>query len=508
MLNVRHAIRPFIAWAAVALVIACSAAPEAGRATGGTGPLVLATSNIAADWIQQVAGDRITVRSIVPRGSDPHAYTPGPRDVAQMADAQAIFAVGLTLEASWFDRLVKNAATDPARIVTLGNYVKTIPFEADVRHPATDQGVLFLGVSLDKVRRGALANDEVILRLIDFSGPGHFIAYSVDAFGDPSIAINTSDGISAGDRLRYKAGDHAHLNWSFTAEGSYTVVLETESRLADGTQLRPDRARYQFHVGADVPNSLGSGHVDLRVVLTDGDLRQRLFDEAYANDYAPDARVLVVRPKAAISVPDDRRFSFLGRTGAKVWILPQGQEETHSHGPDDPHFWFDPREVKRVLPAIVDRLSTLDPEGRAAFTANADAYGRQLDELHAWIGQEVVKVPAERRLLVTAHESLGYLAKAYGFQMVGSVIPGVTTTREPTAAELAKLVTDIRQRKAPALFGETILDARMAQRIAEESGAKLVTGLHTDSLGQPGTSTENYLAMMRHTVRTIVDALK
>jgi anchored repeat ABC transporter substrate-binding protein len=507
VLNLKSTLRPIVAWAAVSLVIACSAAPEAGRASGG-GPLVLSTSNVVADWIEQLAGDRMTVRSIVPRGGNPHAYAPGPRDVAQMADAQAIFAVGLTLESSWFDRLVKNAATDPARIVTLGAYVKPIPFDGEVRHASADQGVLFLGVSLDKVRRGALANDEVALKLTEFSGPGHFIAYSVDGFGEPVVAINTSDGISAADRLRYKAGEHAHLNWAFTAEGDYTVVLETEARTEGGALLPPDRSRYRFHVGADVENSLGSGHVDLRLVLADGDLRQQLFDEAYANGYATDAKVLVVRPKAATAIPDDRRFSFLGRAGATVWMLPQGQQASHQHGPEDPHFWFDPREVKRVLPAIVDRLSVLDPEGRTTFAANAETYGRQLDDLHTWIAQEVVKVPAERRLLVTAHESLGYLAKAYGFQMVGSVIPGVTTTREPTAAELAKLVTDIKQRKVPALFGETILDARMAQRIAEESGAKLVTGLHTDSLGQPGTHTENYLAMMRHTVRTIVDALK
>lgn len=508
MLKLTRLLPLWLAIATVAAVTACAAAPEAGQPGSGSGLRVLTTSNITADWIQQVAGDRLSIRSIVPRGGDPHSYVPGPRDVAQVADANAIFAVGLTLESSWFDRLVKNAATDPSRIVTLGDYVQTIPFNGDFRHAASDQGVLFLGVSLAKVPKGALANDEVALRLADFSGPGHFIAYSVDAFGEPAIAINTSDGISVADRLRYKAGDHAHLNWTFTAEGSYSVVLETEARTTAGTPVKPDRARYQFQVGPDVTNSLASGHVDLRLALTEGELRQRVFDEAYANEYATDARVFVVRPKAAMMIPDDRRFSFLGRAGATVWVLPQGQEASHQHGPADPHFWFDPREVKRVLPAIVERLSALDPDGRATFTANADAYARQLDELHGWIAQETAKVPAERKLLVTAHESLGYLAKAYGFQMVGSVIPGVTTTREPTAAELAKLVNDIKQRKVPAMFGESVLDARMAQRIAEESGAKLVTGLHTDSLGHQGSPSDTYLAMMRHTVRTIVDALE
>ncbi len=307
-----------------AVLAACSAGTEGGgNANASTGTQIIATSNIAADLIQQVAGDTFAVKSLIPRGSDPHAYTPGPRDVAAVADADLVFTIGLDYEQAWLKKLLKSASVDSTRMVMLGDYVKTIPSS------------------------GSLHDDE---------------------------------------------------------------------------------------------------------------------DE--------------------------------------------GEGESHQPGAADPHFWLDPREVKRILPVIVDRLAARTPAAREALVRNANAFERQLDDLHAWITQAAAAVPAERRLLVTAHESLGYFGSAYGFRIVGSVIPGVSTTREPTAAELAKLVGDIKQLRAPAIFGETILDARLAKRISEEAGVKLVTGLHTDSLGQPGSATGSYLSMMRTTASTIFDALR
>jgi len=173
----------------------------------------------------------------------------------------------------------------------------------------------------------------------------------------------------------------------------------------------------------------------------------------------------------------------------------------------DPHFWLDPLNVIRYAENIRDALSELDPAGAAAFRANAAAYADQLRGLDRWIAAEVSRIPPGRRLLVTNHESLGYFADRYGFRVVGTVIPSVSTGASPGAGELAALVALLRLTGAPALFVEEGADQRLARQLAAETGVRLVTDLRTHTLTGPEGPAPTYLAMMRADVRTIVDAL-
>jgi ABC-type Zn uptake system ZnuABC Zn-binding protein ZnuA len=184
------------------------------------------------------------------------------------------------------------------------------------------------------------------------------------------------------------------------------------------------------------------------------------------------------------------------------------QGEDDDHGGPDPHFWLDPLSVVRYAENIRDALSALDPPGAAVFRANAAAYAERLRELDRWIAGEVSAVPAERRLLVTNHESLGYFADRYGFRIVGTIIPSVSSGATPSAKDLAALVGVLKQTGAPALFLEEGTDTRLAQQLADEAGVRLVTGLRTHSLTGPDGPAPTYLAMMRGDVRTIVDALE
>ena len=183
------------------------------------------------------------------------------------------------------------------------------------------------------------------------------------------------------------------------------------------------------------------------------------------------------------------------------------EEGGHGHGELDPHFWFDPLRVKQAVNAIADELSARDPAGAASYRDNADAYNRELDELHAWIEQEVGQLPVERRLLVTSHDAFQYFAVRYDFEVVGAILP-VTTEVEPTAQDLEELIETIEHENAPAIFTEKSHSARLAQRIAEETGAELIGGLYTGSLGEAGGEAGNYLDLMRYNVRTIVEALR
>ena len=180
----------------------------------------------------------------------------------------------------------------------------------------------------------------------------------------------------------------------------------------------------------------------------------------------------------------------------------------HHHGDHDPHFWFDPMRVQVAVNEIAARLSALDPAGTAEYEVNAGVYVRELAELHSWVEEQVEAVPEDNRLLVTSHDSFQYFAARYGFEVVGAIVPSVTTEVEPSAQDLAELVETIEREGARVVFGENIHSNRLAQRIAEETGAEIVGALYTGSLGEPGGEAGNYLDMMRFNVTTMVEALR
>lgn len=171
----------------------------------------------------------------------------------------------------------------------------------------------------------------------------------------------------------------------------------------------------------------------------------------------------------------------------------------------DPHVWLDPVLVITCAKNIAEGLARVDPEGAAVYRSDAEVYAGELRELDAWIAQQVAGIPAERRLLVTNHESLAYFAERYGFRIVGAVFPTTAGEGAPSAQQLAALVEDIRAADAPAIFLETGSNADLARRVAEETGVELVTDLYIHSLGENGPT---YLQMMRWNITRIVEILR
>ena len=163
--------------------------------------------------------------------------------------------------------------------------------------------------------------------------------------------------------------------------------------------------------------------------------------------------------------------------------------------------------MKAAVNEVAARLSAIDPEGAETYLRNAAEYGQQLDELHAWIQEQVSAVAPERRLLITSHDSFSYFAEAYGFEIVGLVIPSLATHVEPSAEHIADVVEVVREHEIPALFGETTVSERLAQTIATETGAQLFR-LYSGSLGPEGSGADTYLGMVRTNVERIVEALK
>lgn len=194
--------------------------------------------------------------------------------------------------------------------------------------------------------------------------------------------------------------------------------------------------------------------------------------------------------------------------GLALRQLEAGEHPEGAPPEGDPHFWLDPTKVIVYVGNIRDGLTAADPDGQAVYAANADAYIAQLNELDAWIKEQVAQIPESRRLLVTNHESFGYFADRYGFKVVGAIIPSVSTAAAPSAQELARLSDQVKASGAPAVFLETGSNAQLADQLARETGIQVVTGLLTHSVTAPDGPAPDYIGMMRYNVDAIVGALR
>lgn len=179
----------------------------------------------------------------------------------------------------------------------------------------------------------------------------------------------------------------------------------------------------------------------------------------------------------------------------------------HDHEAGDPHMWLDPNLVIRYVENIRDGLSRADPEGAEVYQSNAGAYIAQLKELDAFIKAQVETIPAERRLLMTNHESLGYFAERYGFTVVGAILPGFSSEAGASAREVASVIEAIKTSGAPAIFLGEAENAELANQIAAETGVKVAGALHLESLTD-GDPAPTYIEMMKYNVMQIVEALK
>ncbi len=186
----------------------------------------------------------------------------------------------------------------------------------------------------------------------------------------------------------------------------------------------------------------------------------------------------------------------------------QADGDEHAHGEFDPHVWHDVANVIREVEVIRDALAEADPVNAKSYQANAETYLDQLKELDSWVTEAVKKLPADRRKLVTSHDTFGYFAKRYGFEVVGSGLGSISTeTGDPSAAAVAGLIEEIKAVGVPAIFAENVSNPKLMEQVAAEAGVNLGPELYTDALGEPGSDGDTYLNMMRYNVTSLVTAL-
>jgi ABC-type Zn uptake system ZnuABC Zn-binding protein ZnuA len=169
---------------------------------------------------------------------------------------------------------------------------------------------------------------------------------------------------------------------------------------------------------------------------------------------------------------------------------------------------MDPHNVIYWALMIRDSLSALDHDNEDAYAANAGAYARDMVALEGdFILPALNALPQEKRVLITSHESLGYFASTFGFEIISTVLPGMATLAEPSARDVAAMVDLVRAEGVPAIFSDSHLSDVLVRTIAAETGVE-VFGLYSDALSDSDGPAATYLDYMRYNVHTIVEALK
>lgn len=186
-------------------------------------------------------------------------------------------------------------------------------------------------------------------------------------------------------------------------------------------------------------------------------------------------------------------------------------EDEHALGEADPHVWFSIPNVKQWVENVEHVLSNLDPANAGTYESRAAAYLAELEELEAYVESQLAQIPEEKRFLVTNHDSFGYLARDYGFELIGTLVPAASTLAEPSASDLAGLVREMETHGVCTIFTETTVSDTLAQTVAGElDGCEevQVLKLYTGAVGTAGSGADSYTGMFRTNVDRIVEGLK
>jgi ABC-type Zn uptake system ZnuABC Zn-binding protein ZnuA len=176
----------------------------------------------------------------------------------------------------------------------------------------------------------------------------------------------------------------------------------------------------------------------------------------------------------------------------------------------DPHVWLAPANVVQWVDNIETALTTLDPDNADAYQARADSYREEVRELDGYYNERLETIEPKQRVMVTNHDAFGYFADEFGFEVVGTVIPGDSTLAEPSSRDLASLVQSMQDASICSIFVERSANQQLATQLANDLDSceeVQIVSLYSGALGEAGSGAESYLEMMRVNIEAIVEAL-
>jgi zinc/manganese transport system substrate-binding protein len=298
------------------------------------------------------------------------------------------------------------------------------------------------------------------------------IAASLGTFGAPAYAQSEKLSVVAsfsiiGDLAKQVGGDHIALRTLVGPDGDAHVY---EPRPADAMAL----AR------ADV-------------ILVNGLLLEGFMDRLIEASQATAPITTVTDGVNVLNDPKGGHYHFVN-----------GQAVFHAT-PHNPHAWQSVSSVKVYVRNIEKAFCAADADGCATYKTNASAYIEKLTALDGEIKAVVAKIPPDRRVAVVAHNAYQYFERDYGVSFLSP--QGVSTQSEASAADVASLIREIREKRAAAVFAENISDSRLVEQIASEAGLALGGTLYSDALSPADGPAPTYIDMMRYNVKTLVSAI-
>ena len=240
------------------------------------------------------------------------------------------------------------------------------------------------------------------------------------------------------------------------------------------------------------------------------DVRQLLQPNSDPHGYEPrpsDARAVndaavVLRSGGEVDGWLDDLVTSAGGDAALVTL----SDDVRTHG-DDPHWWQDPRNARRAVSTIREALTKADPKGARTYARNATSYLARLRALDRSVARCIDMLPPAQRRLVTSHDALGYYAARYGIEVLGSIVPSLSSEAQPSAGDTTELIDQLKREGVKAIFPESSLNPKLERAVAEGAGVKLGKALWADTLGPEGSSGATYIGSIASNTEALVDGL-
>jgi manganese/zinc/iron transport system substrate-binding protein len=177
----------------------------------------------------------------------------------------------------------------------------------------------------------------------------------------------------------------------------------------------------------------------------------------------------------------------------------------------DPHVWFDVTLWMKAVEQVQETLAETDPANASEYEANAAAYLTELEELHQYVLTQAETIPAEKRIIITAHDAFSYFGRAYGFEVRG--LQGISTESQAGTADVQDLANFIVEKQIPAIFVESSVPQRNVEAVqaavqAQGFDVQIGGSLFSDAMGSEGTPEGTYIGMVKHNIDIITAALK
>ena len=297
----------------------------------------------------------------------------------------------------------------------------------------------------------------------------------------------------------------------------YFLVLS--ALLLGSARAQPLNVVATFSILGDFVENVGGDLVDLTVLVgPDGDTHE--YEPKPSDSVALSEAALVFENGLGLETWLDNLFAASGSGATRVTVSDgveaapadeegEHEEGEHEHGEFDPHVWHSVPNAVQMVENVRAALVAADPANAETYDANAEAYTAELQALDTYIRERVATLPEARRKLVTGHDTFGYFAREYGFDIVGAVLTSVSTENaDPGAGEIADLIERVRAAGVPAIFAENVTNPSLLNQVAASAGVTVAPTLYTDALGAAGTPGETYLSLERYNVDTIATALE